>query len=364
LARIIARAMRTKGQSVGSYSQLFSLLQHAVTLIAACAFAFVGGCVALAGVLALNAPRGWLARWADLRFPRDLMTWGAPPAYRSGAALEPLARRFVQLTGWLLLGGGLGLLVSSGALAWLAISVTRLSLGIIAGTWLSSAIMYFGFELGATLGHLAGTYAVTRVATGPTWADLRRRRVSDYRAGWLGWGPFALAGVAIAPLVAALFLPPSVQAGGFESALFPAWPVPVTSAVLVWALLIPTLSALLCRWLATSPRALTFADPQIARAADELRRATGISIVTSFTWMSCGITLMGVAFGAPFTLVASFSPAATPLLPLVVFGILILLSLLGMLALLFGISLSLLRGRLGGRLAHTRPSLEYVLSGK
>ncbi len=352
---------------MGSYSQLFSLLQNMVALIAACAFALLGGCITLVGALVINTS-GWMARrFYPRQLLRDLMAWGAMVAYSNPAEVVGLVERFTQLTGWLLLGGGLGMLAASGALAFLASSVTGLSLGIEAGTFLGSAIVYYGFALGATIGHLAGTYAVTRVATGPAWADLRRRQVSDYRASWLGWGSFALAGVTILPLVVTLFLQPRIQAqpriqDGAMDTLFPSWPTPIIVAVIVWALLVPTLGALLCRSIATSPRALTFSDPQVARAADELRRAISIGFVTSLTWASGGLTLTSVGLGAPFTLIASFNPATTPLPPLVVFGSLILLSLLGMLALGFGISLGLLRGRLGGRLAGARPSLQVFLA--
>lgn len=352
---------------MGSYSQLVSLAQNAVALFAAGAFALLGGCTALVGALVINAS-GWMARRLYLRqLLRDLMAWGAMVAYSNPAEVVGLTERFTKLVGWLLLGAGLGMVVASSALALLTPSVTGLSLGIMAEVELGGALVYYGFALGATIGHLAGTYALTRVADGPAWADLRRRRASDYRAGWLAWGTFAMAGVTILPLAAMLIFQSRTPAGAVDAtfATSPPWPVPVIVAVMVWTLLIPTLGALLCRWIAASPRALTFTDPQVARAADEMRRAISIGLVTSLTWASGGLTLVGVAFGAVFMLITSLGPTASPLLPLVVLGILILLILLillGMLAFAFGLILNALRGRLGGRLAGARPSLRVFLA--
>ncbi len=342
-------------QPLGTFSGTFDPLL--ATLFFSCISALIGLGFAAFGLWLLVSPGSLQSQSSSQGFGRNLTAWGATAGNAVPTEMEALHRRFIQLGGWSALGAGLGWTVTTVAQAWLAIGAPGPLASLTGSGDLPSAILYQSFTLGWALGHLAGSYIVTRVATGPAWADLRRRRASDYRAAWLGWGPFALLGVTLALLTAMYRMLPHIRiTGPSESQPWQTVPtVPLLPALAVWALLIPCLGALLCRWIATSPRKMTASDPQVARALDERWRAFSIGMVTSYTWVSCGITLTAVADMASQNLT---TPLSLPGFALDA------LSFLGLAATGFGIGLNVLRGRLGGRLADTRPSLEHVLSGK
>jgi hypothetical protein len=316
--------------------------------------ALIGLCVAGFGVWLIVSPKELQSRSALQRFWRDLTTWGVTPRDPDSAEIETLHKWFIQLAGWSLFGAGLCGTVASAALAWLAIGASGALASVAGSADLHGTVLYQSFALGWTLGYLAGSYTVTRVASALAWADLRRRRVSDYRAGWLGWGQFALVGVTLALLMMMYLKLPHIRfTGASESQPWQTLPnVPLLPALALWALLIPSLGALLCRWIATSPRTMTASDPQVARAADERWRAFSIGIVTGYTWVSCGITLTAVANMASLNLTI---PLSLPGLALDA------LSFLGVAASSFGLVLNVLRGRLGGKATGWRLSLDYIL---
>ncbi len=339
------------------FGEFFSILSgdQRLALLMAVVLALGGIALATAGVWLAAMPESGLARWNRSYLARDLVMRVAGGASGDPAEIDALTRRLWQSYGWSFAGGGLGAAIGAGAIACLAVGVAGSLVNVVtSGPNLLEAVFFQGFTLGLALGYLLGTFIITRRVTVPVWTDLRRRRVNDYRAGWLGWGPFALAGLTILTLAIALFsqLP---RQGAVSNELhiarnfLPTLPIPILAALAVWALLIPIIGALLCRWIAISPRALTSTDPRIALAADEMRRAISIGHVVSYTWVSSGLTLGAVAMVA-LTLASGLGDVLQWLL-----------LILGGLAMALGISLNGLRGRLGGRVMGW-PSLQSLLA--
>jgi hypothetical protein len=342
LAQVCAARGRQAMGQLGEYFSILSVDQRRA-LVMALVMALGGIALAAVGVWGVAMPESGLARWNRSYLARDLRAWGTDGASGNPAEIDALTRRLWQSYGWSLVGGGLGAIMGAGVTAGLALSAAGFLAGVMGdGPSLLETVVFQCFTLGLALGYLLGTLTVTRVATSLAWADLRRRRVSDYRTAWLGWGPFALAGASILLLIASLFSQSPTQSAVARefraSHTFLAPPtIPSLAAMAVWALLIPVLGALLCHWIATSRRALTSTDPQIARAADEVRRAISIGQVVSYTWVTGGWTLASV------TLVAlAPAPGMSGVLQW-------LLGMLGILAFAFGGGLNGLRGRLGGR---------------
>lgn len=330
----------------------FAVNQDGFALGMLAVIALVGLVAAALGALVATWPNGWLGRRNDRYVLRALANWGALDARDADQAeVVRLARHFTRLNGWAVAGGGLGAALGAVLTGALALALTGALSGVIGDlSTLFITIFYQGFMLGVTAGYLAATRAVTG-ETGAVWAGLRPRRVSDYRAGWLAWGTWALALLAIAPLAAvvALRLPLRLDIGS-GPVVEQAGPWALTIAV--WALAIPALAALACHWIVASPRTLSARDPRMARAADEMRRALAINLALGVTWITCGLTLMTVSEVTALTLSQAFAPV----------GIAVdLLFLAGLLANLFGLGLNMLHGRLGGRVTGGRVTLGAML---
>lgn len=310
------------------------------------ATALFGLGMAATGVVSARWPA---SDWGRRNWPyiiRSLRSWGAISASSDQGDIEELAHGYTRFNGWALAGGGLGFTLGALAIGALAFVMTG-TLGelIVHGNAGSFTVVLLGMMLGVTLGYLAASRAIPR-SDDAIWAGLRPRRVSDYRARWLAWVSWALSALTFIPLAADVALRAPLALNGLGSPTFPALPIAIVFGA--WTLAIPTLSTFACRWIVESPRAMTARDPQAARAADEMRRAQAINLVTSETWMLGAQTLYGALLLTP---VAS----ATPLPDFLAF-LFVLLILLSGLAYLVGLLLVLLRGRLGGRITGWRVS--------
>lgn len=329
-----------------SVSFSFTIDQNLFALSMIGLFAVVGCAFLVYGVLLLTHRMDGTRFMQSRRLRNELWAWSAS-APLSSAQSASLMRQFAALTGWAIVGYGLGLLLASGAIVALALQLTGSLASLIAsGSYLLGVVEFLGAALGFTMGYLLGTWRVTRhLPADQTYGDLRVRRPRDYRAPWVAWAPVAvmLCGVAPLWLLATQTTHITLTLCG-RSWTYPTAP---TVGVFVGLGALTLAVAWICvRWLAESPRTLLAADPQAARGADDLRRAVGIGTVLGLTWMASGDLLQSAMSMATSSGAGAHQPMTAPLL--------FVLYLIGTATFIGGVILFALRGRLGGRLTGWR----------
>lgn len=228
------------------------------------------------GLRVLYRLMGWRGA-GERMLEAKLVTWKAAPA--GGAAdlhrqietyYRSLAATTSVVTGLALVLAGLAL----GLLAWSGLPALQ-ALGDarpFATLWLMQLALVAGTGLGYPI---AVRFARRSVAAGPRYADLRRRRLADYRAPGVGW--LAPVGVAIQ----------AVAASSFVLLLHDWWLV----LLLLPASLFVVAGELHMRTTARVPRMVVTADPATARRCDDLIRATVIARLQQAAFY-------GVAFSA------------------------------------------------------------------
>jgi len=230
-----------------------------------------GGVAICQGAAILRAGHGW--PFAMRSLGAKLVAWNAAPAGRA-ADLERQIRMYFRTL-------GATTAIATGATAVLA----GLALALAArGGHLASPepgaayqwsvwLLYVVQLVGAGLGYpLAVRVARRSGHAGPRYADLRRRRLADYRAPGLRW--LAPAAVAVqAAAAVALF------------ALQRTWTPMVLPAL---AALIIVLAELQMWTTARAPRMVVTADPATARRCDDLVRAGVVARLQCMLLLSVG----------------------------------------------------------------------------
>jgi len=247
-------------------------------------------------------------------------TWGLLPAADEPALvgqLERYWRRLAVTTGF---AAGITTLLAAAAFAVL----DRIDTPLLAARtwpWAWQSLLYLALMVGTGVGYpLAMSVSRRRGPTGPRYADLRERRLADYRTPVLRWVGLAIVAV---PCVAAL-----LAGQGW-------WPALVVPAEMALAFVV---TEALMALTATAPRTVVVTtDAAIARRCDDLIRAqviTSLQMSGFFAIAVAGFLQWLVILGARHV----ESPAAV-------------LTLLGAaLALLMGLFAPANDCRLGGRI--------------
>ncbi|HUY76483.1 MAG TPA: hypothetical protein VMV29_06905 [Ktedonobacterales bacterium] len=331
-------------------------------LLALVGLVLLGACgvVAIALGVAVNIwPNSRLSAKARQQFQRELPSWigGVPANAAAEAQVDRLATQFAMLNGWSLIGLGVGVLVGVASVAGFAIGATGTLASLVAsGGFLIYTILFQLVALGLTLGFAWGTWLTRRGQAArqrPSYGDLRRRRPADYRAAAFGWGPYLVAAFScVFCLLLGLRLQRLVIAACGEQW---SWSAPLALGVFAaLAALIPLATTAFVRWAATSPRALVDDDAQVARGADDFRRALTIGVIQAYAWQSGGWTLLALAnIAAENIRVDVGAPMNTPLevASLAMWNVAFLLAGVSF---VMGAIIMTLRGRLGGRVTGWR----------
>lgn len=277
----------------------------------------------------------------------ELRSWSGD-APLTAPQQDALIRQISALTGWAILGYGLGLLLAIGATSALALHATGSLASLMAsGAYVMVIVEFLGAALGFTLGYLVGVKRATRRLPrgAQTWGDLRVRRPRDYRAPWVAWTPTLVMLCSAAPLwlLATQTTHVTLTLCG-QTWTYPTGP---TLGVFIALGALTLMVAGLCvRWLAESPRTLLAADPQAARGADDLQRAVGIGTILGLAWMSSGELLQAAMSMATTSGAGAHQPLTAPLLSV--------LYVVSMAATIGALVLFALRGQLGGWLTGWR----------
>ncbi len=330
----------------------FNVDQGMVALALALASALMGAVFMVYGALLLTRRFGSRLWGNRERFTRELSEWsGADPAPFAAHADE-IMRQFRALNGWTILGAGLGWLLAVGGMCALALAATGTLASLLgSGAEAQEALQLQGVALGLAVGFIVGSRRATRLLPAtPTYGDLRRRRAGDYCAWWLSWAP------ALVVLYAVVSLwPLATQTSRVTLTISGArWLAPTMAVVGVFLVLgaLILLGAGLCvRWLAEAPRALLAADPQVARCADDYRRALGIGSILGMTWMSSAYLVVA----ARNVITATELAQGRPVEPLLTISFIVAAG-----AFFGGVVIMATRGRLGGHLTGWRRPEEQI----
>jgi hypothetical protein len=234
------------------------------------------------GLLGLYRLTGWPVA-GERELERKLITWKAEPAGRASdlhrqidAYYRSLASTTSAVSGVALVAVGLAVRL----LAWSGHPASPLGTqeeGLAWTIWLTQ----LGLTVGIGLGYpLAVRIARRSIAVGPRYADLRRRRLADYRAPGVGW--LAVLGVAL-----------QAAAGTAFVVILHDWrPV----VLLLPASLFVVAAELHMRTTAGVPRMVITADPATARRCDDLVRATVIARLQQAAFLGVAISAFLGAF--------------------------------------------------------------------
>ncbi len=306
--------------------------------------------IAYGAMLIANRPRRLPWGGNRLRFAYQLAEWYEKGTFQTEAQFEEIWLQLRSLSGWALLGGGLGWLLSACALFIGFATAPGVVRGVLWGSWLLQFMFVECVTFGITLGYQVGSARAThRAPHAPTYGDVRPRRSSDYFAGWLLWVPVCVSAYACAT-VALLASQVDYARLGYSESL---WILPTRIILAVFvatALVVNGIGLASIRWIAVSPRTLLSSNTQAARGADDFRRATEIGSILQMTWMSSAYVLMAATsiVTSPGALVGHTS-AFTPLLHAMGINF-----LLAMPIYIFGGFLAAFQGRLGGTLTGWR----------
>jgi hypothetical protein len=155
---------------------------------------------------------------------------------------------------------------------------------VLPAAWL--ALVVLAAVAGAGVGYpVAVRVSRARGPVGPRYADLRERRLADYRTPALRW-----AGLAIVALPAAAAVPLALAGGTLSPLLLPA-------ALFLLLLVAEALLAMTAR----VPRMVVSADPALARRCDDLLRAQVITSIqtNAFVVVAAGGLAQFVLVGRP-----------------------------------------------------------------
>ena len=287
------------------------------------------------------------SRWLGRESMAQDLVWWSNGAIQTSEQRGEIVSQLLTLIGWAVVGGGLGWLLAIIIECVVVLSLTgALDLLISGGATFITIVQFQVAALGITLGFLVGSRRSThRLSTNHTYADLRKRRASDYRMWWMAWGPELVALSTLFPLwLLATQTKRITLTLGYDH-----WSFPTAATVGVFILvgaLIPVAASVFVHWLVVSPRTLIASDSQAARGADDFRRALSIGSVLGMAWMSSGILLQAVMSVTTMNLTGHEQPLTSILLTIGYF--------LGTGSFLIGLFITLLRGRLGGQLARRR----------
>jgi hypothetical protein len=325
----------------------FTIDQSLLAGIVMAAFAAVA-CVFMAyGVLLLTHRLDGTRFVNSRQLQNELRAWSADAPLTANQQ-DALIRQMTALTGWAILGYGLGLLLAISATSALALRATGSLASLMAsGAYVMTIVEFLGMALGFTLGYLVGVGRATRrLPPGDqAWGDLRVRRPRDYRAPWVAWTPALIMLCSAEPLwlLATQTTHVTLTLCG-QTWTYPTGPT--LSVFITLGALTLAVAGLCVRWLAESRRTLLAAEPQAARGADDLQRAVGIGTILGLTWMSSGELLQAAMSMATTSGAGAHQPWTAPLLSI--------LYLVGVAANIGGLILFALRGRLGGQLTGWR----------
>lgn len=332
------------GQSA-SYS--FTINQPLLAGIFMAAFAAIACVLMVYGALLLTHRLDGTRFVNSRQLQNELRAWSGD-APLTAPQRDALIRQISALTGWAVLGYGLGLLLAIGATSALALHATGSLASLMAsGAYVVTIVEFLGAALGFTLGYLVGVRRATRrlPPASQTWGDLRVRRPRDYRAPWVAWTPALVMLCSVAPLwlLATQTTHVTLTLCG-QTWTYPTGPT--LGVFIALSALTLAVTGVCVRWLAEAPRTLLAADPQAARGADDMQRAVGIGMILGLAWMSSGELLQAAMSMATTSGAGAHQPLTAPLLTC--------LYLVGMVATIGGVFLFALRGRLGGRLTGWR----------
>lgn len=237
-------------------------------------------------------------RGDQLRLWRQLLTWQVvPPSATAPAELEEFAcaRDFIQSSA--IIGGGLAIVLISLGSAVISLVATGSLLSLLTGIgYFFGVTVLFASLIGYGLGYAYGVWQLrSRTANRVSYADLKPRRLSDYRSIWFP----CIAGMLIVyAIVVPLLLVPSLESQlslsplGIRSWDIPIWIVETIPAAMFLALV--TSEVVMVR-IARLPRLLLLAHPQTAQRADNLLRAMTIGRLQGLEFTMIGF--LGAAQG-------------------------------------------------------------------
>ncbi|MGH2501182.1 MAG: hypothetical protein ACRDID_01570, partial [Ktedonobacterales bacterium] len=180
----------------------FTIDQSLLAGIFMAAFAAIACVFMVYGVLLLTHRLAGTRFVNSRQLQNELRAWSAD-APLTATQQDALIRQMSALTGWAILGYGLGLLLAISATSALALRATGSLASLMAsGAYIMVIIEFIGAALGFMLGYLVGVRRATRrLARGDqAWGDLRVRRPRDYRAPWVAWTPALVTLCSAAPL--------------------------------------------------------------------------------------------------------------------------------------------------------------------
>jgi hypothetical protein len=276
------------------------------------------------GALAMVAGVRWPAFGGDRSLRNKLAVWRVSPEEAGTDLGRQIHAYYRSLSAVMLVVTGFVVTLAGAALVMLADAGHPLPVWYAAGV----TIVFYGYPanvVGTSLGYsLAVRLARRSDDAGPRYADMRRRRLADYRAPVLRW--LAVAAVALQTAVGIAF-------GVFLST----WSVLVISAVMALTVAVVELQMSAA---ARVPRMVVTADPVVARRCDDLVRSGVIARLQQLMLVS----LMFACFLQMWVL----GLARTPDGPLRYAGALTQLS--GYYLAFLGLGLAGLDERLGGRI--------------
>jgi hypothetical protein len=197
--------------------------------------------------------------------------------------LEDIKQSWCYLRAMMLIGGGIGILLLGICIAALSLVTTGTLDGNGSGNAMFFlAIAYIYLFVGLGLGGIFAVWHLRRVAKRKvTYADLRRRRLSDYRGKILPWIPL----VAMVETVAfSWFFAPHLGAtlrfiqldGTTVNVPNNLWMLSIVPAVII---VLSVLAEFLMRRLTRLSRLVITSDTTVSQRADDMLRASVISMV-------------------------------------------------------------------------------------
>jgi hypothetical protein len=247
--------------------------------------------VSLASFLLIGAGLYGLKRGFSLfatkhQFWKDFVAWRVfGDAYPFPQTITDVERSWCYLYAMVALGGGVGLILMEISIVVISLLTTGTVGGVDLGDgFFFTATSYSSLFVGVGAG---GIFAVWRMRTvakrSITYADLRQRRLSDYRSDLLRWLPLVVIAQTVAlswffapHLGATLRLLPSAGAVALPKSL---WMLSVVPGAMLVVFLV---AEVIMSRLARLSRLLITSDPTVSRQADDMLRAIVIGIVQGY----------------------------------------------------------------------------------
>jgi hypothetical protein len=230
-----------------------------------------------------------VARHALAEIRRQLVEWQVALSPDDALVRAVMAVQS-RVGGATLIGSGIGLLLALGSSIAVSLAATGsiLATSALGGQVMVGALFCGGLLVGGSVGHWLGVQPYRRASSG-IYADLRPRRLSDYRASILRWFPATLAVYDAALTVnLASQIGPSLrlELTGGSILVLPAFP---TLFLLPAAMLLVWLSGeWLMRQAVALPRLVVTSDAAVSQRSDEMLRAEMIGVLQSATFLALG----------------------------------------------------------------------------